>query len=541
MGFADKLKGLFNKIFVRNKSTEPVSLPEQVTADEPAVAEEEEQHIELPEGEIVSFSDEVLDTKLRANIEKLRHNLEILIKKAKEAGKVDKFMLIREDNFFPTDWEWRVLSKDTNLEMETTSLSYELRKAYVAEQNGIKQYTEHNGIKIPIIGAEKQIMEALLKSDKTFGNVLLPSRFRSTKHFTVNTPLEITGDYNSVTVNRDFIIIDNINAFLESGYAYSVAYHDAYLDISHESLPISEEAIVLIDDEKYDRIMSDEKVASELSKRRVVRYKGDSYVAINMVLTEMGVLPSTVGTMYAEYDRETYDILDSSIRNLAQKNNLFFDKGHAGELKPDGGHFSSYYDGKNKDYEKWVEEFIDFLRKRFPEHGELFPENLRLTGAESQRIVEILGINSLFDAINEYNELARDRINASLEEYKKDRQSITPEIHKQFTETISLINDFYKHEIRFESYEERLQIEGAIQKFLQGRTVKEQLEASKSVWELLSKNLGKTTDTVSKGTISMSQVVANAVTNGTSAEHVENYHNAEHEESQKGTREEETK
>ena len=29
---------------------------------------------------------------------------------------------------------------------------------------------------------------------RQLGNILLPSRFRSTKHFTVNTPLEVTGN-----------------------------------------------------------------------------------------------------------------------------------------------------------------------------------------------------------------------------------------------------------------------------------------------------------------------------------------------------------
>ena len=86
--------------------------------------------IELPKDELVSFSDEVLDTNSRETIEKFKHNLEILIRRAKEKGKVDKFMLIREDDYFPYDWKWRVLSPNTNLEKVSTSLSYELRKAY---------------------------------------------------------------------------------------------------------------------------------------------------------------------------------------------------------------------------------------------------------------------------------------------------------------------------------------------------------------------------------------------------------------------------
>ena len=118
------------------------------------------------------------------------------------------------------------------------------------EQSGIKQYTEVLGMRIPNNISDEEIDQALLQVDKTYGSVLLPSKFRSTKHFTINTPLGATGKYNNVESNRDYIIIDDINTFLSSKYAYSVSYRDAYLDISHESLPISEKAIVLINDEK---------------------------------------------------------------------------------------------------------------------------------------------------------------------------------------------------------------------------------------------------------------------------------------------------
>lgn len=474
--------GLFDKMFnkLNNKKTLD-SLNEEKIVGQPSLIDVDE-HIDLPEGEIVSFTEEILDTDSKVYVEKLKHNLEILIKKAKETGKVDKFMLIREDDFFPHDWEWRVLSKNTNLEKVCTPLSYELRKAYALEQSGITPYIEVMGIKVPNVSYE-QTMQALSQTDKTVGSVLLPSRFRSTKHFTINTPLGVTGDYNFVHNNRDYIIIDDISNFLTSEYGYSVSYHDAYLDVSHESLPISENAVVLINDENYDRIMSDEEVANELKQRNVVRFKGDEDIAINMILTQMGALPSKIGTRYANYDKEIYDILDSSIKKLADENGLFFDKSHAGQLRPDGGHFSNYYDDKNKDYENAINKFIAFLREKFPGKEELFPEHLVLTESNSQEIVEKLGTTNLLEAINEYNELENKRVKQTLEEYKKDRQTITPEIHTQFIETIALINNFYKSDIDYETYN----ADETIQKFMQGETVNEQLKASKEVWDLLPK------------------------------------------------------
>ena len=481
MGIFDKLQHNLKKLQSK-KDDKALDFSDAKEIEHQQHTYETYQLIELPEDELVSFSDEILDTNSRETIEKFKHNLEILIKRAKEKGKVDKFMLIREDDFFPDGWEWRVLSKNTNLEKVCTRLSYELRKAYALEQKGINPYSEIMGINIPNESYEQPIQD-ISDEDKTLGDILLPSRFRSTKHFTVNTPLEVTGNYNSVHTNRDYVIMDDVNEFLASEYGYSISYRDAYLDISHESLPISTEAIVLIGDENYDRIISDEKIASQLAQRRVIRFKGDTDIAINMILTERGALPSQVSPQYADYDDEIRTILDSSIRELAEKNHLFFDKSHGGQLKLDGGgHFSSYYDDKNQDYEKALNEFIRFLRQKFPEYEELLPEHLKFTENTSYEIVKKIGTTKLLEAIDEYNELASKRIEQTLEEYKKDRKNITPEIHQKFVEVIHLIDDFYKKNTDCESREQ----EEAIQKFMQGDTVSEQLQAAESVCELLA-------------------------------------------------------
>ena len=484
MGFFSKLqhnlKGLYNGDSKKEDNSLNHSDVKEIKDSQHE--SETDQPIELPNNELAPFTDEVLDTNSRENIEKFKHNLEILIRRAKENGKVDKFMLIREDNVFPDDWEWRVLSKNTNLEKVCTSLSYELRKAYALEQKGISPYNEIMGIHIPN-KAYDQVTQDLSDVDKNLGSILLPSKFRSTKHFTVNTPLEVTGNYNLVETNRDFIIMDDINAFLDSGYGYSISYHDAYLDVSHESLPISTGAVVLIKDENYDRIMSDEKVASQLAQRRTIRVKGDIDVAINMMLTENGVLPSQVGTKYADYDDEIRTILDSSIRDLAEKNNLFFDKSHGGELKLNGGgHFSNDYDEKNQDFEQAHSEFVDFLRQKFPEYEALFPSKSVITPKNAQEIVKNIGTAKLLAAIDEYNELANKRVEQTLEKYKQDRKNVTPEIHQKFVDTIHLINDFYKTHTKCESHEQ----EEAIRKFMQSDTVSEQLQAAECVCELLT-------------------------------------------------------
>jgi len=519
---------LFNKIFKRRKDKD-IKFLESVTSDskirqpqleEPKV-EERYEPFDLPEGEIVPISDGVLDATSKVSEEKLKHNLEILIKQAKEKGKIDKFVLIREDDFFPEDWEWRVLSKDTNLEKDSTMLSVELRKAYALEQCGKEPFVEIMGMKLPRNYYET--MEALSKIDRNIGNVLLPSRFRSTKHFTVNTPLGVTGAYNNVPTDRDYVIIDDMTAFLASEYGYSVSYRDAYLDVSHESLPISENAVVLINDEKYERIMQDEKRAAELAQRKVIRFKGDETLAIDMVLTEMGVLPSQIGFNYANYDNEIKEILDRSIKQLAEEYNMFFDMSHAGDVESQKGHFSNYYDDKNKDYEKAIQEFIEFLRKKFSENEELFPEYLRLTESTSQNIIQTLGTTAVLDVIDEYNELAKNKANENLEKYKEDRKNITPKIHDKFVSTIALINNFYKGDKKFEDYDDRLKTEDSIQRFLQSSTVEEQLVAAETVWELLpSRAVQKDNMTMESETISMRDIVSNAMRKHIATEHVMN-------------------
>lgn len=549
MGFFNKLKEIAKKIFKVKSDAEILDEilgtgGADVLIDQPQEVKEPEPYVplDLPEGELVSLSDGILDTESRASIEKFKHNLEILMKQTKEKGKVDKFMLIREDDFFPNDWEWRVLSKDTNLELESTSLSFELRQAYALEQSGIEPYKELMGIKMPNYTRD-QGLEALSKVDKTLGSVLLPSRFRSTKHFTINTPLGVTGYYNSVSSDRDYIIMDSMNEFLKSGYGYSVAYHDAYLDVSHESLPISKDAIVLINDEKYERIMNDDKVASELAQRRVVRFKGDESIAISMILTEIGVLPSTVGLRYAQYDSELRDIVSASIKDLAEEHGLFYDRSHAGELKPDGGgHFSNYYDEKNTDYIKAMEQFVAFLRQKFPEQEELFPEYLTFNENNSQDIIAKLGTEALLEAIDEYNDVQRSKAEESLESYKQDRQSITPEIHDKFVSTVNLVNDFYKAEVSYSDYEERTKTEEAIRKFFQSGTVSEQLEAAQKLEEILTTRTSDRDKTSSAADgINIRKSVSNAISKGVSTEHISISDNIECMELQTEQRSEETK
>lgn len=472
--------GLFSSLFKRGsqESKAVVAVP-QVDENLKKVVEEkvEEVILDLPQGEIVNIVDGVLDVESSECKQKFMHNLEVLIRKAKRDGKIDKFKLIREDDNFPRGLEWEVLSKNTLMERVCTSLSLGVKKRYALEKKGVK--TTMNGFSLPV--DEKVVSDALKDVDKYFGSVYLPAHFRSTKHFTVNTPLGFTGDYNNVSTDRNFIVIDDIDNFLKSGFGYSVAYHDAYLDVSHKSLPVSRNALVLIEESKYEKIKDDKELMSDLSKLRVVKFRGDESIAIAMVLTEMGVLPSQIGFKYATYDNELREILDSSIRNLATDNNLLFDRSHGGGLTGNTGHFTSNFDDKNVDYNRGVEELAEFLREKIPECSDIITSRTIMMGGYTDSIIDRVGLDRVIATIDEFNLMTMEKFNNRYREYKKDRESMTPEIEEIFKNTIRLIDNFYMNGEQFDSMEDKYKVEEMIRIFLQGDTVREQLSAAKSI------------------------------------------------------------
>ena len=195
---------------------------------------------DFPEGELVNISDEIIDTEDEEMIAKFKHNLQVIKDQIINDGNASNFFLIREDDELPNNWQWEMLSKNTKLEKVMLPLSQEIRKRLA-----LKEYEERYGNVDNIFGYDfygydnEKFNEILRRIPKNLGKVTLPSHFRSTKHFTINTPLENTGDYNFVTGERNFIILDNMENFINSGYGYSISYHDAYLDVSHEGLNIS--------------------------------------------------------------------------------------------------------------------------------------------------------------------------------------------------------------------------------------------------------------------------------------------------------------
>ena len=151
-------------------------------------------------------------------------------------------------------------------------------------------------------------------------------------------------------------MIDKPDAFCQSGYGYSADYGDCYLDVTHESLPISEHAIVMIHEDKYPEIMKDEEIREQLKNRRVVVYRGNEGMAINMVLSQEGILPFQESAAIMEYDESLHAIMDQSMQEFCREHHLDYKHNH-GNLFGKGGHFTDMFDGESQERILFEREF----------------------------------------------------------------------------------------------------------------------------------------------------------------------------------------
>lgn len=424
-----------------------------------------------------------LDTTSPLSIAKYKNNLRLLALETKTKSKVDQFRIIRDDDFFPNDWEWRVGSQNTNLEIDRTIISFALKQMIAYRNMGLDFKSD---FLIPVSG--EKLNAEIAKLDENLGTILSPVRFRSTKHFTVNTPLSYTGEYNSVEAGRMFTVIDTMDNFLSSGYAYTADYRDAYLDVTHESLKISERAIVLIAEDKYQSVINNPEIAKQLQDRKVIIYRGDEAVAINMVLSENGVLPARPGNKYMIYDNDIRDILENSMKNLCDSYNIQYAKGH-GNLFGKGGHFTDLYDGYNHDYEASRETFLAFLLQTFPQAKGKINSNVLRDINSAEELIKLVGIEPLLGAIENYNQKVQLEFSMNYQKYKDDRNSITPDISQIFQKTVKFIDDFYLNEYEnMLSFENNQYFKKIVRLFFHSNTVDEQLLAASQISQMFGLN-----------------------------------------------------
>ena len=437
---------------------------------------EEELIISKDEPILTIEKDGFINTNSKEAIAKYKHNLQKLYKELKQTNEINKFALIRDEDHFPYDNKWLVNSKDTIIEKTSLALSKALKEQYALEKENL--YKTYGNITIP--PNKEKMNEAINKLPKDFAAVYTPVHFRSSKHFTINTPLSITGNYNSVSDNRNFTIIDDITNFLKSPYIYSVAAHDAYLDVCHEPLDISDKAIILINKNKYEQLKKNEKIMNELKNKKVIIYEGEEYLAISMILTELGIIPSKVGKNFIDDEENLIaKATENALKKIADEKGIYYDQSHGGKIKDNSGHFSSYFDDKNNDYSKSLISLVNFLEEKI---GKTISVGMLTDERKAQSLISEIGTKKLIEAINEYNEKVKEEHKIRRKKYLENRKKITPEISELFIKTTKAIDIFYKEKL-FENYssKELEELEENFRLFFQSSTIEEQLQKASNI------------------------------------------------------------
>lgn len=422
------------------------------------------------------------DEELSDYLDRLKN----LAKEAKEKGSIDKFFLIHEDDYFPYEYQWMPTCENTQLELTSTNLSSYLRDEILHDL-----LNDHpDGFYIPV--PDEVLEEKRKEIPIDLGNLLAPAHFRSTKHFTVNTPLGYTHRYNQVKSKRKFIIIDSAQAFLDSPYHYSIGYFDAYLDVTHEFLPISKQAVILMSEENYNNSLNDKKLQDALAKRNVVVFTGDESLAINMYLTTLGVLPNLPGNPYMElaYDSEIQNILEQSIQDLANRYNLLYNQGH-GNIDGKGGHFSDLYDEIHKGIPFFENNVIQFLKKKYPYCSDLFRFHQTfatfIKSNDFHKLIQKVGSDEIIRTFNEYNKEALINFNERRKAYIAERSSITKEQHDVFVKTIEAIKDNYNSFDNLNSIAPGY-LQQQMISFFHSYDLKSQYDAAINILDFLEKN-----------------------------------------------------
>ena len=441
--------------------------------------------VEFSSDTVVPISvDGYINTNDKYSLAKYTSNLRLLANKAYSDGEVSSFKIIRNDDFFPIDYKWSVNSKNTGIELNGSAFTYELRHAY-AEKLADVSYNDPFGIKLPA----SKVEEIFSNLDKHIGRFYAPVMFRSTKHFTINTPLGYTHDYNFVSANRMFTIIDDIDNFVNSGYTYSLAPQDAYLDISHEPLAISQNAIVMISKDNYEKIKNNSIIIEQLSKmenRRLIIFDGDESSAINMILSENGVLPSKIEHKSLNYDSSLTSIVEKSMINLANRYNIDYNLSHG--FFNGKGHFSDYYDCLNPDNQFIGTDLVKFFKSELPDVD--IDERFVIDSDVASRFISEVGVDRLLSLVDKYNIYMQQEINRRYYNYKDDRNSITPEISNLFKTTLKFIKEYYKNE----SLGNDKLLEEQIRLFFQSDSVEEQRVAASNICKSLRSGLSNESD-----------------------------------------------
>lgn len=128
-----------------------------------------------------------------------------------------------------------------------------------------------------------------------YANSPLSTQYRSTLHFTLNGL--VTSHSKGNFDNRKFIILDGLSKHLGIDDFRSIRSEDTFI---HGTVPISKDAIIMIDEDNYQTLLQEN---PWLETYNVALYKGDQKIAVEIMLTQLGIVSEKIMTDSEEYSQ----------------------------------------------------------------------------------------------------------------------------------------------------------------------------------------------------------------------------------------------
>lgn len=139
--------------------------------------------------------------------------------------------------------------------------------------------------------------------------------YRDTKHFTINSlSSNVSGLFMpTITFNdRPIIIIEPIKDKIDNGLIANLNPIDTFFNLHDTCMKVSDEAIFLINEDKYNELKETEEYKEIFNKHKIYLFIGEPSIACDMVLLNLGILPQhSIGQR--ELIEEHYNVGDKVI------------------------------------------------------------------------------------------------------------------------------------------------------------------------------------------------------------------------------------
>lgn len=208
---------------------------------------------------------------------------------------ISDFALVRTTNFLEEDHVLKALCKIPFV-INTNNVPFSTMHEILRNKYNINVYDEIEDEKLRLLVGKYSP---------------LSTQYRSTIHFTLNGL--VSNHSMGIFNNNNFIIIDRLDKHLGIDDFRSIRMEDTFV---YGEFSISDSAIILIDAEKYPKLLK-EYVWLDTYKN-IVLFRGDEKKATQILLVQMGIIPENIGAHSADYTKRT-PMQQEYFKNLKEK------------------------------------------------------------------------------------------------------------------------------------------------------------------------------------------------------------------------------